>query len=856
MKFFSILFTGLLLYTANVFGQLPAGSLPEISLSWQPLQNRYQGGPEALGVLEISNTGDRTLPAEGWKLYFNMVRVLRSKEQEKELLVKHVNGDLFYLYPAKTFGGLKPGQTVRIELLVNGSLVIASDTPQGFYLVADAGKQIRVVKQFKVLPAADPVKLQRFEGDEEISPAKIYAQNASLKDIPLAKLTKIFPTPVQYTEKAGSFILTANTAIQYDETFEQEAGFLADRLLALLGKPVKLSKNKNSFNNNITLQKDTLRGEAYSLTITSGGIRIGAGTAAGAFYAVQSLLSLIDPPAYASAHNKKLLLPCAEVKDHPRFAYRAVMLDVARNFHPKQQVLKMIDLMALYKLNTLHLHLNDDEGWRIEIPALPELTEVGGRRAHLFEKEEGMHLPPSYGSGPYAGQLPGSGYYSRAEFIEILRYAKQRHISVLPEIETPGHARAAIRAMDSRYFRLMKEGKKEEAERFLLHDFNDSSVYRSVQKWNDNVMDVSKHSVYNFLGIVTDELTGMYKEAGAALTTIHLGGDEVPAGVWEKSPSYAKLKMVNPGIQSTDDLWYYYFGKADSLLKKRGLYLSGWEEVAMRKTKVDGTVKWIPNPDFNTRNFRVNVWNNLSGNEDLAYKLANAGYKVVLSFVTNFYLDMAYHKSFEEQSFYWGGFTELDKPFSFIPFNYLKNQRNDNQGRPLSINVINGAERLTDYGRQNVAGLQGLLWTETVKTSQQMEYQVLPRMLSLAEKAWSRSRVWEEEPDSAKAAQLYQEDLQHFYNVSGKRELKRLDYYAGGFDYRIAPPGLKRSGNLVYANTQLPGFTIRYTTDGSMPGSRSKVYTGPLAYNSGLVFRAFSSTGRGSRISKPDNSDQ
>src|SRR5690606_15553247 len=128
--------------------------------------------------------------------------------------------------------------------------------------------------------------------------------------------------------------------------------------------------------------------------------------------------------------------------------------------------------------------------------------------------------------------------YTEADFIEILQYATARHIRVIPEIETPGHARAAIKAMEARYHRLMKEGKEDEAKKYLLRDFDDQSVYRSVQKWNDNVMDVSMPTVYDFLEVVVDDVIALYQQAGASLETIHFGGDEVPQGVWEKSPAF------------------------------------------------------------------------------------------------------------------------------------------------------------------------------------------------------------------------------------------------------------------------------------------------------------------------------
>ncbi|RZL59792.1 MAG: beta-N-acetylhexosaminidase, partial [Pedobacter sp.] len=575
---------------------------------------------------------------------------------------------------------------------------------------------------------------------------------------------------------------------------------------------------------------------------------IKAGGGAGIFYGIQSLKTLIDPAAFASNKNKSIALKGVDVTDAPRFGYRGFMLDVARNFQPKAQILKLLDVFALYKINTLHFHLNDDEGWRLEIPTLPELTSVGAKRVHL--DGNGNTLQPAYGSGAFIDQLPGSGYYSKEDFKEILRYATARHIRVIPEIETPGHARAAIKAMDKRYQNFLAKGDKAAAEKYLLHHLEDKSIYRSVQKWNDNVMDVAMPSVYTFLETVTDDIIAMYKEANAPLETIHFGGDEVPKGVWEQSPAFNGLKQSDSNIKTTADLWDYYFGNVSAMLKNKGLYLSGWEEVGLKKAIENGKSKWLVNDKFANQNVHVNVWNNLLGNEDLAYRLANGNYKVIISFVSTFYFDMAYFKKFEEPGFYWGGFTELDKPFSFIPFNYLKNQQKNYLGRQLSEKVLSEAQKLTDVGKSNIAGIQGQLWSETIKNKDNLEYLLLPRLLALAERAWSKSPDWAEETDESKAMPLYEQSLSSFYNVLGKRELKRLNQYAGGFNYRVPTPGLKIENDKVTANVQLPGFTIRYTTDGSVPTLKSSIYTQPISINNKLIFRTFDHKGNASSVSK------
>jgi hexosaminidase len=463
-------------------------------------------------------------------------------------------------------------------------------------------------------------------------------------------------------------------------------------------------------------------------------------------------------------------------------------------------------------------------------------------------------LPASHGSGPDTGRFPGSGYYSRADYIEILKYATERHIMVVPEIETPGHARASIKAMDARYRRLLAEGKPAEAGKYMLHDLKDSSAYESVQYWNDNVIDVSLPSTYTFFTTVINDIIGLYAEAGAPLKTIHFGGDEVPAHVWEKSPAYLALKATHPEINNTGDLWYYFYGRINQMLKAKGLYLSGWEEMGLRKTLLDGKPDYVPNPDFTPEHLQTEVWNNSigGGQEDLAYKLANAGYKVVLSSVTNMYFDMAHYKSFDEPGYYWGAFVDVDKPFSFIPFDYFKNTTVDKNGLPLNKNIFIGKQRLTDYGKGNIIGLQGCLWGENIKNPERMEYMAFPSILGLAERAWSANPQWATEPDTAKSHILYQQAWSNFVNVLGKRELPRLTYLNGGYNYRIPKPGVILQDDKYFANMQLPGFTIRYTTDGTNPDANSPIYKDAVT-NTGkpVKFRAFDNKGRGSNVSVP-----
>ena len=825
---------------------VPDFDVHKLNISWQAVQNDYVKKGESLNALVLTNTGKNALPASGWKIYFNSARGIASATVSGNAVITKLNGDLFSITPTAIFTAIKPGASEKIEFVSDELIVNFTDAPEGLYLVWDTQPEKGYsTGSFTVLPFSP-----NYPG--LVTPEIIYNQNKLIPDVPEEKLTKVFPTPQSYKETGGFFNLTSDVQFTTDSKFATEVEGLNTSLEAIFDKKLASKSVANIIN---LKYKDGLGAEGYELSVQPTLITISASTAAGAFYGIQSLKTLIPASAYAHA-QKVVQIPCVEVSDAPRFPYRALVLDVARNFQTKEQVMKLLDVMALYKLNVFHFHLSDDEGWRIELPSLPELTQVGSQRGHtLYSKN---FLPASHGSGPETGKLAGSGFYTRADYIEILKYATARHIAIMPEIETPGHARASIKSMDARYRRLMAEGKQAEAEKYLLRDLNDKSVYNSVQYWNDNVIDVSLPSTYTFFETVITDIVGIYKEAGAPLTTIHFGGDEVPAHVWEQSPAYLALKANHPEITNTGDLWYYFYGRINQMLKAHGLLLAGWEEMGLRKTVLDGKSTYVPNPDFTPYHLQTEVWNNSigSGQEDLAYKLANAGYKVVLSSVTNLYFDMAHYKSFDEPGYYWGAFVDIDKPFSFIPYDYFKNTSVDRDGLPINKSIFIGKQRLTDYGKTNIAGLQGCLWGENIKTTERMEYMIFPSVLGLAERAWAPDPQWATEPDTTKSAAMYQQAWATFLNVMGKRELPRLTYLNGGYDYRIPKPGIMMRGGIYKANMQFPGFTIRYTTDGKDPDEKSKIYNDAVTVTgSNVKFRAFDNKGRGGNVSEPVTSN-
>ena len=828
----------------------------QLAIKWELIENNYRKQPQFLAALTITNTGPTQLPAKGWALYFSIIQELRPIPVTGNVKLEHVNGDIFRLTPAIGFTGIAPSQSVRVEYVCGDDALNVTDAPGGPYLVWDDNPTVGIpIVKYAVTPIKDTTA-------GAITPARLYNQNWYTRDIPARELPGIFPTPLQYRETGGEWALTSAVQIVADnDSLRQEGAYLAARLGEIFGrKPEIINKavvSKAASGKAIIrltiAHTDTLPAEGYWLEPNPNGMTISAPTAAGIFYGIQSLISLLPASAWQN-HPTTIKIPNVSVQDAPRFAFRGFNLDIGRNFQQKQEVLKLLDLMALYKLNALHLHFSEDEGWRIEIPSLPELTRIGSRRGHTADSKS--LLPASFGDGPDPDHSFGSGYYTKADYIEILKYATVRHIEVIPEIETPGHARAAIKAMDARYEQFMKTGQQEEAERYLLRDIHDSSRYSSNQLWTDNVMCPALPSTYRFLERVMDDLIAMYKEAGAPIHTIHMGGDEVPAGVWEKSPACLDLIRKDPKVTTVNDLWYYYFGKVNDLLVAKGLFLSGWEEITMRKTMQDGSKQLIPNPGFADKHFRAHVWNNMIGGgyDDLPYRLANAGYSVILSPVNNLYFDMAYNRSPAEPGYYWGGYTDLDKPFYFIPFDYYKNSKEDKRGNPIDpATAFLGKDRLTEYGKTNIAGIEGLVWSENIRGPERLEYMLLPKFLGMAERAWAKDPEWATEKDPQKSRQLYDQAWALFLNIVGKRELPRLDYYAGGFNYRIPQPGIMVENGQLKANIQIPGLILRYTTDGSEPTIKSASYAGPVAAKGRIRIKAFDGRGRSGMESELSN---
>ncbi len=399
----------------------------------------------------------------------------------------------------------------------------------------------------------------------------------------------------------------------------------------------------------------------YRITVGADGApKIEADDEDGTFYAQVTLDKLPRP------------LPPMTIEDWPDLPYRGFMLDVVRDFRTVDEVLEIIDLMASWKLNTLHFHLADDESWCLEIKDLPELTEYGAHHALPdWNLQETSALKPTAN-----GRISNITYYTSEEYKQILRYAWERRIRVIPEFDTPGHSRASIKAMQ------VYEQRTGDTS-FRLQDPADTSHYWSAQDFTDNVLSVYFPSVYKFYSTVFDEVIRLHQEAGVPLPAIHIGGDEVPDGVWSGRDRHEMKEIFTNGMLD--------------LAEERGIRLAGWEDIA-RNLEPETQERLKRSLYF------LNVWNT-NGIE---------GFPVVLSPAAYTYLDLAYSDSPKEIGLSWAGYVDEHKTFALQPKDYTG----------------------------DIIGVEAQLWSSQLRSFNDVTYQMLPKALGVVERAWNAKPDW------------------------------------------------------------------------------------------------------------------
>ena len=812
---------------ANLSQQQLTGFASDAKLEFAAVSN-LGAKPEAR--MTLTNDSSVALPAGAgdWRVYIHSVRKLDSTEVEG-LSLRHVQGDLHEIAPTAAFKGLATGASIAIPYTASAHLVSYSDfMPRAF--IAQPGLKAEVfantdtenLSEF-VAPFATREQQLRSANDQYAiaTAASRYQDNLAVNRIAtLDAGAKIIPTPAQIKYRSSTATLDGTWQISFAGRLAGEAKYLADQLKAY-GVTLNASADHIKLSGKlIELRVDatTAKPEGYNLTIAADKITIVGGDNAGAFYGIQSVLSLL-PAQTASSYA----LPQLSASDAPRFNWRGMHYDMARNFHGKEVTLRLIEQMARYKLNKLHLHLTEDEGWRLQIPGLPELTDIGGKRC--FDLTEQSCLLTQLGTGPHTSGS-GNGYYTTEDFIEILKFASARHIEVIPEIDMPGHARAAVKAMEARYHKLLKAGDKTAAEQYLLSDPLDKSQYMTVQNYTDNSINVCLPSTYAFVDKVIYELQQMYRKAGTKLVTFHMGGDEVGAGSWAASPACAALfAKGEQGVAGVADLKPYFVSKLAAITNTRGLALAGWEDGLM----YDAT-NTFNRSQFANKTVMANAWDNIWewGVADRAYRLANAGYEVILSPGTHLYFDHPYEANPEERGYYWATrYSSTEKVFGFMPDNLYANADKTRMGEPIeNLEALVGRALPGLEKPENLRGIQGQLWSETVRTGAQFEQMIYPRVMSLAERAWHKAS-WEGDKPDARARQ---QDWADFALQLSRKELPKLA--ATGADFYLPPPGAVIENGQLLANSSLPGLALEVSLD---QGKSWAPFTGALAVTNGSV---------------------
>jgi hexosaminidase len=768
-------------------------------------------GPCVAVRIELRTARDE--PGSDWTISFSNL-LPAARVDSDAFTLEPVDGDLVRLRPTRAFTGFRANVPVAITLYMPGHHGNEFEALPNYWLSAP-GLQPRTIRStmatidpetgLERLPYLDPFTDEerqfRIADNERIrwmTPTRLYAANATRPPVPAAHEAAILPTPVTMRRDPYRRMLDVTRGVRV-----VPSGVERSALSAALARLARQGVRETAGGVPLTI---AVRGggkpESYRLTIGATGIAVVAADAAGAFYAIESLASLAGSG----------VIPRATVEDAPRYGFRGLHMDVARNFHSKALVLSLLDQMAALKLNRFHLHLGDDEGWRLQIPELPELTEVGARRCD--DPAEDRCLLPQLGAGP-GGVSPVNGYYSVADFHDILRAAAARHIEVIPSFDMPGHSRSSIRAMEARYRRYMAAGDPVAAARYRLIDPADRSVYASIQNYHDNTLNPCVPGTYAFFEEVVSAVQRMYADVGLTLKTYHIGADET-AGAWRDSPACAAM-IARGEATSPQQLGGVFVERLAAILDRRGITTAAWR---------DGLTH--ADPARLPKNVQANEWQLL---KDGAHRSTaadvNRGWQVVLSIPDASYLDFPSLADPKERGYYWGG-RQIDerRVFDYMPDNLpaLAEEWTDQSGLPLSLDDRPTAtERPMDAGKA-VAGIQAQLWSEILRSDDQVEYMALPRLAFFAERAWHRAG-WEVPYDHAGVAYsptsgrftpamraARDADWNRVAGVVVRQVLPEWDRER--IAYRIPVPGATVTGGKLACNVILPGLPVEYRSAG------------------------------------------
>ncbi|RFU82354.1 beta-N-acetylhexosaminidase [Streptomyces triticagri] len=487
----------------------------------------------------------------------------------------------------------------------------------------------------------------------------------------------IIPAPRARRATPGDFVLDEHTVIDAGPGTEGTARWLRGTVGAATGLPLAPGAAGDPHAVRLRIDPEGAGApgpEGYRLDVAPSGVTILGGGAAGVFWGAQTLRQLVGPEAFrrAPVAQRQWILPGTSIEDRPRFRWRGSMLDVARHFMPKDGVLRFIDLLAAHKLNVFHFHLTDDQGWRVEIKRHPKLTEHASWRSRT-----------KYGhrASPLWEDRPHGGYYTQDDIREIVAYAAERHISVVPEVDIPGHSQAAISAYP-------ELGNTDVIDTTTLSVWDSWGVTPNVLAPTDNVL--------RFYEGVFEELLELFPS-----TFVHVGGDECPKDQWKQSPA-AQARIEELGLADEDELQSWFIRHFDTWLAERGRRLIGWDEILEGGLAPGAT---------------VSSWRGYAG----GIAAAQSGHDVVMCPEQQVYLDHRQH----------GGESEP------VPIGYVRTLEDVYRFEPVP-------PQLTPEQARHVLGTQANLWTEVMDSQARVDYQAFPRLAAFSEVAWSTLPASEE----------------------------------------------------------------------------------------------------------------
>ena len=779
----------------------------------------------SLSILNSTNFDFDSVWSFHWNQQSSIVNIESIPENIK---YEYVAGQSYNILSFGKNYDLKSNESISIDFNQSGIVNRISDLPVGGFIVSN--NEIIDVKFTYNWKNADGI--EKLDAPTSKDRYDLYSPGNVLDK---SELEIIIPTPSEITLLDGESSLKSEYKVFVDESLNLDISTVK----SLFAENINIDII-NSSDYDISVQYiDNLLEESYLLSIDKNKISIEASDKAGALYGLQSLKQL-----FLASSLESNMLKHMNISDSPRFSYRGMLLDISRNFYGPDKIKQILDYLSFFKINHLDFRLTDDEGWRLEIPGLEELTEVGSKRA--YTKDEFESLIPMYGSGPDINST-GSGYLSRVDFIEILQYADHRNIKIIPQISYPSHMRSAIISMDFRYQKYMELGNQEEAEKYLLSDPDDESEYYSAQGFNDNIACICRESAFTFYEKVIDEIYLMYKEAGIELNKFGIAADELPYGAWQKSPICDQFMEENSIAGDYNALYEIMQRRVYDKLSSYNATMTGWDDILLKLTEKNQSETQIKD-FFKGDDVLLFVWKNDwgQGRQDMIYKYANLGYKTVMSNSSAFYFDMVDDKDLDNVGLSWSGYADYKDMWTVDVFDIF----NDSYGvekNNISKEYIESSEKLNPSNRDNIIGIQSQIWSETIRNEDILDYMFMPNIIVFSQKAWSQDPEWMKISDKTKREFTLDYEWNKFTNTIGQRVLPIIDNIYGGLSYDLPKPGGIIKNDSLYANSVFPGLNIKYTLDGSLPDIESMNYNNPVKLNKDDVvnLRLFDDKGRG-----------